>query len=470
MKRLAPMAFAFLSGCSLIAGSGFTECRVDVDCGTRNPCVEGFCLTLPDDCQRSEGSFRTTDRLAVGVISPFTTSGAMPDVAKQTNLSAINVAAKLINTSGGVGGTALDLYSCDTKGSPDAGAVLATWLVSNLQVPALLVATSNTTAAVNDAVGSKSPFGPKAPAIISWTATSPSFVSPFVNGAKVYRIPSSDTQQATLLRALAVKVRSDIGASARDAGIGLLYERGDYGQTFKDNFTAELGQAGAPLSTRDFSPLDGPDAGRTALLSLTADGGIGGSVIVVISFPPSIAGIADEAAKDVRLRRDAGHRFLFSDSARNPSLLQATDAGLTILIGAEGTAPVQNAGLASAWFPAAFADAGMLGSPFESSFSAHGFDSVFVLALSAAWARRDGGTVRGAALTAGIAQLNNGAVAETSIEQYRTLIGTLLDGGTVNISGASGDLNFDTGGSPLGKYEHWRFEADGGFKVLAIIP
>ena len=110
---------------------------------------------------------------------------------------------------------------------------------------------------------------------------------------------------------------------------------------------------------------------------------------VLIGFPDDVGRFITKAAVTANLSRAAGHRWFFTDSAKDPAIISGSPAGE--LESSYGTTPAQTSGPAYAAFQSDFqAHYGI--DPSSYAFIAHTYDAVYVVALGCAFAVGSAGT------------------------------------------------------------------------------
>ena len=185
-------------------------------------------------------------------------------------------------------------------------------------------------------------------------------------------------------------------------------------------------------------------------------------VTVLVAFPDDGARILNAAATRVNLAPQSGHRWLFTDSAKDPALIN----GLTIsgqIEDALGTAPAQGAGPAYTQFAVSFTSRFQV-DPAQFSFTSHSYDAMYLVALGSMWAKgADGsGEVTGARIAEGLRQLTVGPQLQFRPTDLTAMKAALQQGQSIDVRGASGELDFnlETGEAPS-PIEVWRVKGAG---------
>jgi len=193
---------------------------------------------------------------------------------------------------------------------------------------------------------------------------------------------------------------------------------------------------------------------------------------IAIGFPDDLVKILNQAGTLANLKPSSGHRWFFSDAAKDPALL----AGLTDptqVEGALGSTPAQGAGPAYQSFASRFQTA--YGTdPTSYSFTGHSYDAMYLLALGSAAAVGPApysGEVTGATIADGLTRLSSGTLYQLVPSDFTAASSALEGGATINVDGASGHLDFDpaTGEAPS-PIELWRVSGTGFQTVGTVEP
>lgn len=462
---LAALAAVVLGRCSLLIGD-FTECGPGLPaCGPGRVCEGRYCVSIPPGCLgvpdagviAAYGEPDAGNAIRLGVLSNITNAQGVVSLSRVQQLNAVVLAVEEINQRG-VAGRPLAVHVCDTSGDTALLKEQLAWMGDRLGIPAVIVPTS--VAVVTAA--------PEAMArgmlVMSPTATAGEITSinnPDGGIRLVWRTAPSDDLQASVISELL------LGTSTYDAGlssvqrVGVAYVNDPYGQ----GLSLGLQQL---LSGKTVGAVDYPRGGNLdpSVSFLAAD--IRPELTVMVGFPDDVGRFVTSASAQPGLRRDGGHRWFFTDSAKDSTIVTNSPPGE--VEGAYGTSPAQGAGPAYGFFTTRF-QARFLTNPSSFAFIAHHYDAVYVLALGAAHAVGASGTgaLTGSTVAQGLTRLSSGNQFLLVFTSFTGARDALLTGGSIDVEGASGRLSFDprTGEAP-GAVELWR--VDGGeIRSVAVI-
>lgn len=466
MRRPVPaavlgLALGAAASCSFTTATGFTECTADSQCGASRACRDGYCLPLPERCVRTEGAFDKGDRIPLVALLPLSTEldGGVRDQSEEQGRNAMSLAVFEANDREGLKGRRFALFTCDTGSDRGELQKQLRWFVGELQVPAVITSGSGQTIGA-----AEEPSRQDAGLLImSATATSPELVRYYQRDFTVWRVAPPDTQQALVIEQLFRNDAAYMGAQR----IAVLHVDSIYGQGISDALQTRLTLLGRTVTVVPF-PENLTDPAQVVSTLATSVQGQPPQATVLVAFAPEVRTLVSEAATRPALARANGHRWLLTDSAKDPSIVDAVT--LPQLVDALGTAPAQGAGSA---FPA-FRDryqARYGVDPNSYSFTSHAYDAMYLVMLSAAWASSGGGPISGPRMNEGMRKITGGA------RSYRLLgvdwVGAstdLANGQAIDAEGSSGRLDFDyDAGAPKSPYEVWRILPDGGFTTAGIV-
>jgi branched-chain amino acid transport system substrate-binding protein len=441
-----PVLALALAGCSFTTATGFEECTKDTECGATGACVQHFCLPLPDGCRRETGGFDKADRIAIAALLPLTSAdGGLVD-RETYRLYALRLALEEANKAGGLKNRPFALFVCNAWKDDDATAQAYTrWLITNLQVPAIIVSGSDRLRAA-----AQEPTRVDAGTfLISANATNPGLAAVHKATGNVWRVAPDDSLQA---RVLAGVVASQLPP---DASVAIVYESTGYGNGLAQPLADSLADAG--LTPRSIVFDRGLDETH-ALVSINELVRQPPAATVLIAFPPDVVQLVTVGKTRTLLQVANGHRWFTADSAKDPAILTA--ATRTELEGLLGTAPAQGQGSAYRTFHDSFGTWYHVAAE-NYSFTAHSYDAMWLTLGSLASA--SGGELSGPRMRNGIANMSKPGTSVPLVSaKWTDLSLALAGGGGVNADGSSGDLQFDLeAGSPSSPYEVWAV-TDGG--------
>lgn len=442
--RLCILALG-LTSCRLLIGE-IEECISASDCasvGMANAeCRAGFCVgaetpALDSRCQRYGGGSENAIRL--GSILPLTRADGGINPTGDLREKALRLAFEQLNPGVRVGirGRAIELLSCDSQSSVAAVAPLATNLIAQ-GIPALFTSTSADTLAASQVALQSGVL------LMSVSASSSEITNlpdrPDGGVGLVWRTAAPDTFQANVIASVLV----DAGSPR----VALVQQDDAYGQGLAASFQARYPANRA--STVVFPIGADVDATIGSAEALSPE------VLLVITF-------ADDAARLIAAAVTRGKatswRFFVTDAARSPVLLSnfGNDANVKLM----GTSPAAGdpQSEAARFFATHFSQRYGI-DPYSVSNTAHAFDAATLIALAAYQATAPGNRLSGMELGRGLTRLSdkkNGHTVSLAPSRFLEAVDVLEQGGTLDISGASGDLDFDplTGEAP-GRVELWQ--------------
>ncbi len=454
MRRAIIALGLLLGSCSFTTASGFDECQADAECSASSVCVQHYCLPMPDGCERTEGAFSKGDRIALAAIAPLTTADGGVVERETYRLNALRLALLEANQFGGLKNSPFALVTCNATRDDAEVQSFTSWLVTNLQVPAIIVSGSGRVRAAS-AEPTRLDAGTF---IISANATSASLVGVFARDGNVWRVAPPDTLQAKVLRGLV----SDAGVP-RGSTVSLVNENSDYGSGLQLALNDELTAAGFTVKASPYAPP--LDSAKVAAVVASLDTNAPAATIV-IGFPADVVQIISLAATHPNLQSANGHKWFFTDSAKDPAIL--TPATSAELFGLIGTTPAQGVGTAFRTFRDSFSTRYGV-DPSAYSFTAHNYDAMWLTLASAAFSLH-GGPLTGPGMRQGMLQVSASSTALPLVgAKWSDLSAAMLAGMAVNVDGSSGDLVFDPdAGAPSSPYEVWTVR-DAGITTLRLV-
>lgn len=464
MKRILLLgALCVAASCTFTTATGFNDCDTDSQCSNDQVCLEHYCINMTVGCRRQTGEFSSNNRVVFAATLPLssTPDGSVIDQSEQQGLNALALAVEEGNLRDGIKGKKFALVFCNTGGDDALAKQQVEWLATQLKVPAVVTSGSGQTIAIANVAASHDVM------VISATSTSPELIGTFQSNKQlVWRTAPSDSLQARVMADLIeadYPVPSDGGVATTK--IGIAYVNTTYGQGLSAGLRARLP---ARFQVKEvFYELNGDITQAVNDLNV-----FGPRTTMVVGFPPDLRAIITLAKTKPALAKASGHRWLFSDSAKDPALL--TDVTLPELSGSFGTAPAQGAG---ATFPS-FKDrffGKYNADPANFSFTSHSYDAMYLLMLSAAWASASnapdgGGGFNGLGMVEGMRAVSSGAPYSLAPNSFTGAVTAMQARMSIDVEGASGKLNFDLdAGAPSSPYELWFVETDGGLSTTKLV-
>jgi ABC-type branched-subunit amino acid transport system substrate-binding protein len=194
-------------------------------------------------------------------------------------------------------------------------------------------------------------------------------------------------------------------------------------------------------------------------------------LIVDFDAPALVAALAGAPGQSMT-------QYLMTDSALTPTLWGTGPYDFTFLSRIRGTAPALPAfmdpsGPVYAAFEVSYRAAFSQESPADTAFVANAYDAAYAIAIGAAAA---GARPSGRAIVANLARMSDasGTKIDVGPGMYQAGVNALMGGGTLDLVGTSGPIDWDDHGDVLtAPIEVWQVADDGTgapmFKVLSTI-
>ncbi|MDY7226633.1 ABC transporter substrate-binding protein [Hyalangium rubrum] len=458
MRALAMLSLStvLLSGCSLTTASGLTECETSADCGDNQVCASNFCLPQPAGCGERYGDL-SADAVQLGAALPLSLSATNPGLGKDESevqgLNAILLALGELNERG-VAGKKITLHLCDTAFDPVRTEQQTQWLVSEKKIAALLTAGSSQTLAAANVTLAQGVL------TMSASGTSPELTTREDNSklGLLWRTAPSDAIQGNVIADLLLN-DAEFTTVQR---VGILYLDDPYGQGLFNVITARLG------TRKNVQAV--PYTRRTENIAtpLSQIDTFDPDLTVVVGFEDDVTNIIKRAANSTNLKLGTGHRWFFTDSAKDAALL--TDATVRGMVdGAYGTAPAQGAGQAFSSFRSRFISKYNGVDPSNFSFTSHSYDAMYLFGLAVAYSQGTSNAVTGAKMAEGLTKVSSGTSIQLTSSNITQAANELAAGRSINVEGASGSLQFDAAGEAPSPIELWQVEGTT-FQTVRTVP
>jgi branched-chain amino acid transport system substrate-binding protein len=330
----------------------------------------------------------------------------------------------------------------------DAAVASAKWLVETLGVPAIVgPSASGDASAVFAAIQETQTvvISPSAtsPALTGEDVTSPSDESP----GFLWRTAPPDSIQGQV-------IAQDL--RARDVStVEVVYQVGAYGEELSRVFQEEFAKQGG---TADDSPSVYTDVTEVGPLASTIADSSAEVVLFISSQAADVAAFLNAASVGGLLPKYQTKGIFLTDAAANADVLMGAQPDLFPNV--RGTRPAKATGPVNAAFNGAYASAfdGVDVSQF--SFTAHSFDAAWLVLYGSAWSHLQlGGEVSGLGIARGLRRISSGETVEVGGSKYKTVIQAFRNGGTVDVVGASGELDYDPATEETtAPFEVWRID------------
>jgi branched-chain amino acid transport system substrate-binding protein len=452
-----------LAGCSFTTAGGLSECETTADCASGQVCAQNFCLPQPAGCGTIYGDTTDPNAVQMGAVLPLSLSSADPNAGQDTSevqgLNSIRLALDELNEPGRAS-RKITLHVCDSAFDAARTTAQAQWLITEKKIVALLTAGSSQTLA---AAAVTLPAGVLT---MSSSATSPELTSKEDNTkvGLLWRTSPSDAIQG---RVIANLLLNDARFNTAQK-IGLLYlDKDSYGVGLFEVITERL--RGSSKSVKPVPYLRKDDNSmRDAVIALDS---FDPDITIVVGFEDDATFLVNRGLSSNNLKTSAGHRWFFSDSAKDAALLDDKDPNVRAEVqGAYGTAPAQGAGQAFNSFQLRFIQKYNT-DPRNFSFTSHAYDSMYLLGLGVAYSQGTTGAVTSAKMAEGLTKVSSGSVPpiEFTPTNFGKAASELAAGRTVDVEGASGSLQFDIAGEAPSPIELWQVEGSN-FRAVENIP
>ncbi|HYO51416.1 ABC transporter substrate-binding protein [Archangium sp.] len=444
------------TGCSFTTAAGL-DCETSADCGSDQMCTESICLPL---CKDTPYGSDKPNAIRMGALLPIHTSTAANAGVDESDEQARNAAFLALEevNQRTISGREIALYLCDTASDRKLTMKQATWLVDTKKVAAVLTAGSSQT------LDAATVTVPKGVLTMSYSASSPELtVMPDTQDGSVglvWRTSPSDAIQGSVIAHLL----SNCFGPPSEVKVGILYLDDPYGQGLANIISDRLDPK---VSKRTFSypkrgNMNGVKSAVDQLDMYTP------TVTVLIGFADDAAAILREASTRTNLMRENNrHRWFFSDSVKDAALLADSQAAAQAK-GFYGTAPAQGTGLAFSTFQNRFQDK-YKKDPASYAYTSNAYDAMYLLALGAVYSQSTTNTVTGPKMAEGLMRVSsgtNGTNTQLTNSNFTYLAAELAAGRSVDVEGASGQLDFDDKGEAFSPVELWQV-GDTGFKTVS---
>lgn len=451
------------AGCSLSTVKP-EACTSNVQCrdafGLGSVCgAEGLCETaaLPERCQTvwPEDLALPVDPAATLVI------GTVFDHSLDTHVGryrSAQLALSQANVGDGLDDASFAVVHCtnqeglDELSHEDASVAGATWLADELGVPAIVgPAASADTEAVYNAVGEA--FGTL---VISPSATSPSLtpldtlVSTDEDPGLLWRTAPPDSLQG-------LAIADDMAnRTVPPLRVAVIYQVGAYGEGLEATFTDAFEAGGGESDPFPFESAIGP----TDALADVAAAGVD-EVLFVSSDAGDIVAFLLGAKTTL-----AGTPIFLTDAARNADVLEGAAAAEELFPQIRGTGPANPDGPIFDSFAASYAAEYAGDDVRDLSYTAQAFDAAWLVVYGHAWSLAQDGGVSGVGIARGLRNVSSGTEVEIRPTSWNQVKGSFGNGDPVDVTGASGKLDFDpTTGETSAVIEVWTIQ-DGAFVAV----
>jgi len=432
-------------------GWGHT-CDADQLCATAT--LHPRCETTPADLFEDRAAHQ--DDIVLGVLWRIESYPMEADAAK---LAFLEVA-----DAGGLDGRALSLVTCGIEEDPDvddldgetATSTIAEYLARDVGVAGSVGPTSS-----GESERAYAAASPHDSLLISASATSPALTT--MDGATCsddtpglfWRTAPSDELQG--------QVMADYLSEQGRSPVAVIYEEGAYGQGLATAFSASFS---GEVQLQPYATSSAIPSYVVDLVDTTPE------IIFISSVHDDIVAFLNAMAD---LLADGGRvtdGLFLADGAYYTTILDAVEDPDAVLPLVRGTRPTADQdSLAYETFAAAFGAAFPGSDAREASFAANAYDAAWMLLYGVAWASYQEDRIGGENVARGLRQLSSGDSIDIRYTNWNPVRAAFEAGDSVDIRGASGELDYDTTtcetSAPI---EIWAVAADkeGGYEFTQL--
>jgi branched-chain amino acid transport system substrate-binding protein len=396
------------------------------------------------------------------VIGSLMDRSSAPHVVRE---NAVRLAVKEAGAEGGYDGQPVAAVLCDLAAKSDYDAeprgntavAAANFLADKLGVAAIVgPSASDDSQKVWEAMRSKNT------AVISPAATSVFLLKlePSSSDGQpglLWRVAPPDSLQGTVI------AEDMMARMVRE--VAVIREPGPYGdgltEIFRDVFTAAGGTVNIHSITSD------TQIGETTAMVAES----GAQEVLFISSKQDWASKFLNAASGQDGYKDKG--IFLTDAAANQSVLTGATAASALFPRVRGTrpAPRDAKDLVFASFVANYKAEYGGADPSTATFSHHAYDAAWLALYGSAWSlARESGVLSGVGVARGLRKVSSGAPTKIVPSSWLPVVTSFRAGTAVNLSGASGELDFDpVTRNVAAPIEIWSIDASAGPPAIAHV-
>ncbi|MCY4474563.1 MAG: ABC transporter substrate-binding protein [Chloroflexi bacterium] len=341
---------------------------------------------------------------------------------------ATDLAALLINESGGIDGRQIEMIHRDSGTSPQIATDAASALVNVDGVEAIVGSLSS---GVSLAVA-ESVTIPNGAVLVSPASTSPA-LSSLDDNDLVFRTTVSDAFQGVIL----AQVANELGYD----NVATMYINNAYGEGLSTVFAETFESLGGTVSAS--VPIEGGQASYTSELRQASQGGA--TVLMAMSYPETAGVYLREAVEGQFF-----DEFMFVDGTKNQEMFDTV--GADNFEGNYGTAPGSPGTPSQTAFQELYAS--KLGGDPSSIFISEAFDAAAILALAIA----EAGSEDGDDIKAAIRKIANAPGEKVGPGDLPKALQLISEGKDIDYVGAAGEQEMDENGDVLNTIEIWKIE------------
>jgi len=274
--------------------------------------------------------------------------------------------------------------------------------------------------------------GPRGVLVVSPSATSPALTrlepdaSDAMPGLLWRTAPPDSLQGSVIARDMITRMVTRVAVIA---------ERGPYGEGLSEVFQLAFAGPGRTASTFTFATA----AERDGFVTDVASGPFTDVLFLSSSTADAIAFLR---AASVQMGY-ASKRFFLSDGAANQDLLTMAADASALFPRVRLSRPSAPSGVVYDAFASAYVAAYGVDEVRNRSFTAHAFDAAWLVFYGAAWASAQAPEIDGRAIASGLRHLSSGMALDVRASSWRPALGTFMRAEGVDLTGASGTLDYD---------------------------
>lgn len=455
---------ALLASSCTLTNTTVNSCTQNADCrsafGVGHTCgADGLCVTVAANARCTTtfpADVLTRSESYPGVLLV----GALMDrsvESQRARQNAIRLAATQVNEANGLDGRLFGIVFCDVAESAtydsrkrtDAAVASARYLAEVLGVSAIVGPSSSTDAlAVFQALKMEDVL------VISPSATSPALTSADVRVAAddvpglLWRTAPPDTLQGAAI------VRHLRAAFPTVTNVAVVNEKGPYGDSLAAVFSAGFARDGRTVTPFPYATTSERDA------AVVGAGAAGAKVVLFFSSQTADSIAFLNAAQS--LPSYATTTLFLADSAANKDLLGGASSAAAVFPRVVGSRPAVPQGPTFELFKTSFS-AAFRQDPNTFSFVPHSYDAAWLVFYGTAHALRRDKRLSGVGIARGLRSVSDESdEVSVSPANWTRISDALGGGGSVNLVGASGSLDFDAlTEETTGLVDIWKISGDG---------
>lgn len=422
LRAFVGLSAALLASCSL-GNPSRSDCASSQECrglfGAGFYCADnGLCESVLNE--RCPEMFPVDAASDTGAIL-FGTIFARDTANQNARELSARLAVDGINQRNGIDGRRVALLHCNADPATDA----ADYLVEQVEVPAIIGPSSSSE---TEAVFTSHREAGVLVMTPSATAIQLGDIDPFDPGRLWRTAPPDNLQAQVILDDMQARGVTSISVIAK--------QNDTYAQSL--SVLLQQGASDAGITVVETPQFAGPDAIPGAANQALAGGAP--DAVVFLSFRVADAAAFLDATGDALWE---SVEIYLSDAAASEELLQLTSARDAVLGQVHLTRPAAPSTVVTSEFVSSY-DATFGEGPLQFSFTAHTYDATAMVILGAGFALGDAEVVTGEGIAEGISRLSGGTQERQLVSaSFTAAIDDLRAGTTLDIVGASGELDYD---------------------------